>query len=260
MLEVAAAGLASRVLAAFVDVLAVWAVFTAVSTAGGQALAVFGEDNPVVVVFVVLSTFALLVVWPVAWETVTKGRSPGKLALGLRVMTVEGAPIRFRHALIRGLVGLLELTATLGTVALLSAVASRRFQRLGDHLAGTIVVRDRHARTTATPVRFQPDPAWALWSAQLDASRLSSEDYRLVRSYLLRARQLAPEQHARLGVRVLDRVSERLGLPPGSGAQAAEHWGPVPPLVAVAAAYQARFDGTGATGPPGATPSWSRTT
>ncbi len=246
VLEVAAAGLASRVLAALIDVVALWAVFSALTTAAAGASAVLGPDNVVVQVALIVGAFALLVAWPIAWEVATRGRSPGKLALGLRVMTIEGAPIRFRHALIRGLVGLLELNATLGTVALLSALASRRFRRLGDHLAGTVVVRDRHGGTPATATRFIPHPVWAQWSAQLDASRLTTDDYRLVRSYLLRAGQLAPEQRQGLGLRVLDRVGDRLGLAPGSAVRAVDGWGPVPALVAVAAAYQARFDGAAA--------------
>ncbi|HMJ77386.1 MAG TPA: RDD family protein, partial [Iamia sp.] len=86
-------------------------VFYAVATVAGllgAAVDPGASDAGAILAAVILAVglFVVLVVWPTAWEVATKGRSLGKLALGLRVVTVEGAPIRVRHALVRGLVGL----------------------------------------------------------------------------------------------------------------------------------------------------------
>jgi uncharacterized RDD family membrane protein YckC len=187
--------------------------------------------------------FFVLVVWPTAWEVATKGRSPGKMALGLRVVTVEGAPIRLRHALVRGLVGLVEIVLTFGIVAVAVALASQRFRRLGDHLAGTVVIRERGAGADAAqPRRFVPHPGWEPWAARLDTTRLTPDDYRLVRSFLLRAGHLPPAARNRLGSQILDRVLPRAGIDPGAAA-ALGAWSIEAPLVAIAAAYQKRFDG-----------------
>lgn len=244
-LDLDAAGLASRFLAALIDiclVLAViWAIFTVASLAAGVSEPVGGSEV-IVAVLGLLGLFFALVIWPVGWEVATKGQSPGKMAFGLRVVTIEGAPIRVRHAVVRSFVGLFEVLLTFGVVAVAVALGSRRFRRLGDHLAGTVVVRERGAGGQgALPRRFFPPPGWEAWTAHLDATRLTADDYRLVRSYLLRSASLPPEPRARLGHQILVRVLGRTGIDPAVMATLGT-WPLDAPLTAVAAAYQRRFD------------------
>ncbi|MGI8940225.1 MAG: RDD family protein [Iamia sp.] len=248
-LDLDAAGLASRFLAILIDVVimvfVLWALFAVAGLLGGL-LGVTGADSDTSAilgaVLILVGTFAVLIVWPIGWEVATKGRSPGKMALGLRVVTIEGAPIRVRHALVRGLVALVEILLTLGVVAVVVALGSRRFRRLGDHLAGTVVIRERGAGGQgAVPRRFQPLPGWESWSAHLDTSRLTADDYRLVRSFLLRSRSLPLETRTRLGSQILVRVLGRAGLDPAIMSTLGT-WSVDAPLLAVAAAYQRRFD------------------
>ena len=82
----------------------------------------------------------VLVGLPAIEETLTRGRSLGKLALGLRVVRDDGGPIRARHAAIRALVGAGELWLMLGLIAVIVALSSPRHKRLGDMLAGTYVI------------------------------------------------------------------------------------------------------------------------
>ena len=96
-----------------------------------------------------LSTFvACALVLPATVETATRGRSLGKLAAGLRVVRDDGGPIRFRQAFVRALIGLGELYALAGSIALIASLANRRGKRIGDMLAGTYVIRERTARTS----------------------------------------------------------------------------------------------------------------
>jgi uncharacterized RDD family membrane protein YckC len=245
-LDLDAAGLASRFLAAFLDVLAMYAVLWALVTVASliTTAASAGSDAGGVVAAVVtlVGSFAVLLVWPIAWEVGTKGRSLGKMALGLRVVTVEGAPIRLRHAMIRGLVAFFEIFLTFGVVAVCVALGSRRFRRLGDHLAGTFVLRERGAGAAkAYPRRFLPYPGWEEWASRLDTTRLTADDYRLVRSFLLRAPGLPEATRAELGGRILVRALGRAGID-AAAVPALTQWGVEPPLLAVAAAYQRRFD------------------
>lgn len=245
-LDLDSAGLASRFLAAVIDVGAIFAVLWAVFTVAGVFSTLTdgtGSGNEAVAaILLAVGTFAVLVVWPVAWEVATKGRSLGKMALGLRVVTVEGAPIKLRHAVVRSLVFLFEVILAFGVVAVAVALFSRRFRRLGDHLAGTVVVRERGAGGQgALPRRFHPPPGWEAWTAHLDAGRLTPDDYRLVRSFLLRSASLPVETRARLGGRILARVLHRTGIDPAV-AGGFGSWGVDAPLTAVAAAYQRRFD------------------
>lgn len=248
-LDLDTAGLASRFLAALLDVTAMFVLLYAVTTvaavlagAGSELSGGATEGSIAGVVIGLIGTFGILVVWPTAWEVATKGRSPGKMALGLRVVTVEGAPISLRHAAVRGCVGLVEIVVTAGVLAVCVALGSKRFRRLGDHLAGTVVVRERGAGTSlAFPRRFVPYPGWEGWAARLDATRLSDEDYRLVRSFLLRAGSLPQEARGRLGHQILARVLPLTGTDPAVAATLGT-WPVEAPLVSVAAAYQRRFD------------------
>jgi uncharacterized RDD family membrane protein YckC len=141
--------------------------------------------------------------YPIAFESLWRGRTLGKAALGLRVVTVEGAPIRFRHALIRGgadfvdLYGLGVLIVAPGIIGAIAIAASARNQRLGDMVAGTIVVRERVGATRTAPAVFTLPPGFEAYAATVDVSALDARDYQAVRSYLLRAPKLRPEaRHA----------------------------------------------------------------
>src|ERR1700679_2736218 len=86
-LDLEAAGLASRVLAELVDLFVLQVVFGAIATVDGLLAGTFGSDNALVVTLVIISSFLLLLAWPIAWEVGTHGRSLGKMAVGLRVVT-----------------------------------------------------------------------------------------------------------------------------------------------------------------------------
>ena len=97
--------------------------------------------------FVLPATFIVLWATRSSCETLWRGRTLGKAALGLRVVTVEGAPVRFRHAAIRATLGLVDFFAHVRRARCSrSLLLTRRSQRLGDLVAGTIVLRERTAR------------------------------------------------------------------------------------------------------------------
>jgi hypothetical protein len=167
-------------------------------------------------------------------ETLWRGRTLGKAALGLRVVTREGAPVRFRHAAIRTLLGTVDFALASGFFAVVFVLFSRDNQRLGDMVAGTLVLRERSAATQLAPVSFEPPPGLESYTATLDVTGMGAGEYQAVRSFLLRARQLAPASRASLAVQLATPLAARLRPPPPEG---------LPPegfLYAVAAAYQRR--------------------
>src|SRR5919112_957635 len=89
----------------------------------------------------VLTIALVFVVVPTTVETLTRGRSLGKVAAGIRIVRDDGGPVRFRHALIRALAGVGEIWLTLGAVALITSMLNDRGKRVGDLLAGTYAVR-----------------------------------------------------------------------------------------------------------------------
>src|SRR3546814_5251935 len=102
---------------------------------------------------------------PTTVETVTRGRSLGKRAVGGRIVRADGGAIGFRHAFLRALLGVLELWFTLGSLAALVGAFTPRAQRLGDLLAGTYSERTR-TRPLPAPAPGIP-PALAGWAQEI---------------------------------------------------------------------------------------------
>ena len=154
--------------------------------------------------------------------------------MGLRVVTREGAPERFRHAAIRAMLGLVEIYLLLGIPAVISIVVSRRDQRLGDLVAGTLVLRQRAGRRAAPPVAFGVPWNWEGYVQSLDVSPLTDEQYGVVRATLLRCGELRPAARWQVTTEVATLVAGRMRIPVPVE---------VPPemfLTCVATAYQRR--------------------
>ncbi|NQD89266.1 RDD family protein, partial [Paenarthrobacter sp. CM16] len=100
-------------------------------------------DEAAIRALILSSVVFSIVIVPVTVETLTRGRSLGKLATGLRIVRDDGGSIRFRHAVIRGLIGVLEIYLTFGGLAIGVALFNDRSKRLGDIVAGTYSLRQR---------------------------------------------------------------------------------------------------------------------
>ncbi|MGW8504644.1 RDD family protein [Streptomyces sp. CLCI03] len=170
---------------------------------------------------VAVATFLLFLVGvPIAVETLSHGRSLGKLACGLRVVRDDGGPIRFRHALVRGSMGVVELILTFGSIACIASLVSARGRRLGDVFAGTLVVRERVPGTRVMPV--PPPPPWLAGRfTGLDLSAVPDGLWLAIRQYLTRMDQLDPQVGAAMAVRLADDLVARTGAPPPAGVPAA---------------------------------------
>lgn len=235
-LELATATVGSRGVAAIVDLLVLGATVTALGLAVSQLAAGAGGALPdwIGVSILLVAALAVLLGYPAGFETLWRGRTPGKAAMGLRVVTREGGPIGFRHAIVRAIFGLVELLGTLGAVAVVTALISRRGQRLGDLAAGTVVLRERSAGGPARAIDFEPPAGLEAYVGSLDVGLVSPRDYQTVRTLLVRADQLTGEARRRLARRLADDLLGRV-RPPPPAATTAEAF-----LRCVAAAYQRR--------------------
>jgi uncharacterized RDD family membrane protein YckC len=247
-LEFRTANLGSRILAYLIDM----AVVTVGILAGLLAVALIGQATDVVVPDWVALTIVLVLLpgwwlgYFIAFETLWRGRTLGKAALGLRVVTREGAPVRFRHAAIRALLGLVDFALAGGFFAVVFILLTRDNQRLGDLVAGTLVLRERSGLAAPAPVDFAPPAGLEAYTATLDASRIGTEEYQAVRTFLLRAASLPPGPRSALALQLANPLAGRLRPPPPAGIS------PELYLRCVAAAYQQRqrlaAGGTGGSG------------
>jgi uncharacterized RDD family membrane protein YckC len=209
VLSVRVASMPARALALLIDLAVqgpVLVVATVLAVSGGSQV-----DSALAAALYILVTALVVLGYPVAFETATRGRSLGKMAMGLRVVSSDGGPERFRQALFRGLAGLIEIWATSGVLALVSSLVSSRGRRLGDVFAGTIVIGERGPKETPPPAM---PPALEMWARSLELSRLPDEVANAARHYLTRMYDLRPDIQHSMGLRIATQVAACVTPPP----------------------------------------------
>jgi uncharacterized RDD family membrane protein YckC len=164
------------------------------------------------------------IAYPTVAETLTNGRSVGKRAMGLRVVRVDGGPIRLRHALTRTLVGVavewpgLLFPPLTWAVALTTMIFSAQGRRLGDQAAGTFVIHER----SPAPWGWVPSmpPQLAGWAAELDLSGLDDQLALAARHYLARAGEIRQPQNGWFAQTLAREVAEKISQQPPPGTPA----------------------------------------
>ena len=234
-LDLETASIGSRFLALVIDVLVQGTVLFGVAFAFSR-IAEGGGGWPFAVAFYFL-VFGVIWGYPIAFETLWRGRTLGKAALGLRVVTKEGGQVRFRHAAVRAALGIIDFGFGAGAVAVISVLATADNQRLGDLAAGTLVLRERTGARRPVPAGFEPPPGLEAYADSLDVAALRQDDYGVARAFLLRAPSLPTQVRARLAAQVAEAVAGRVQPPPPAGVPAEAF------LVCVAAAYHRRSSG-----------------
>ncbi|NMR20788.1 RDD family protein [Cellulomonas fimi] len=207
------ASFASRALAALLDVLVVATVGFLIAL--GITVADVELSPAAGRAIVVASLVTVLVVLPTVVETLSRGRSLGKLAAGIRVVRDDGGPVRLRQALIRALTGFGELWLTFGSVALITSLLNDKGKRVGDVVAGTYAVRVRGAHRELPPVSMPYHLAG--WAHAADMRRLPDGLALAARQFLGRTDRLHPSSRVRLGTQLAADAGRFVAPPPPPG-------------------------------------------
>jgi uncharacterized RDD family membrane protein YckC len=229
--ELSHAGVGSRTVATLIDLAIEFVALTMLLTVT-VALSGSGDSAATAAISVVM-VVAVLAGYPIVTEWLTRGRTIGKLCMGLRVVRDDGGPIGFRQALVRGVAGLiLEKPGLLAPITTMIGFATMMFssaeKRVGDMMAGTFVLNERagvhHSvavRDFYVPYELQP------WAATLDLSRLDDRLALSVRQFVLRVPEMTPAGQVALGEQLRAAVLAVIAPPPPP-------WAPTPSvLVAV---------------------------
>lgn len=217
-IDVQPVGFFFRVLGALIDVavsvlVMVAFVFIRIWTAGTT-----GGDPALDRILYVVAAVVSFVVLPCTIEVVTRGRSLGKLAIGGRIVRLDGGATGFRHAFIRALVGVLEIYMTFGAIALLTGAFSTRSQRLGDLVAGTY---SQKVRTPALPVHApMMPPMLAEWASIADVARMPDRLARRISQFLQNAERLTPQARMQVAHELLGEASAYISPVPAAPAEA----------------------------------------
>lgn len=215
-LEVTLAGLGSRFVAFLIDSAIQWSVLLAVLLVGAVAVGSAEDGDAAGIAFgiaLLLAFFLLQFGYPVLFETLGSGRTPGKRWTGLRVVKVGGATVTFMPSAIRNILRLVDGMPGFYLVAVIAVLATERNQRLGDLAAGTVVVRERtggrrpkQPAWASASVRMQPSDEAALW----DASAVTAEEAATIRQFLERRTTLTADARSRLAIDLARRLRPKV--------------------------------------------------
>ena len=158
---------------------------------------------------VLVALFAAQWVYFVVFEAVY-GRSPGKIALGLRVLTTSGRPIGWRAAALRNLLRAADLLPIGYVVGLVSMALSSRFQRLGDLVAGTMVVVPEKA-AAATALELAPPAEPSELASLPEHVALDADERAAIELFLRRRHALGTAREHELASMIAAPIGMRLG-------------------------------------------------
>ena len=214
VLELRAASFAARALSTLIDVtthiLLLFLLFYLVGNTFGGFL-----DPALTRALVLASVVLMILVVPVTVETLTRGKSLGRLIMGLRIVRDDGGAVRFRQAFTRGILAVLEIYMLVGSLAFAVAVFNEKSKRLGDMLAGTYAMRER-VKAPPPPVVVMPAEL-APWAALADIGRLPDPLSRRAARFLAQAERMTPPARTALGTSLATEVSAFVSPPPPPG-------------------------------------------
>ncbi len=187
------------------------AVVSLMMTVGGGAISEFLQG--LMITGTVLGYMLLTLILHALW----RGQTIGKRVMGLRVVTVEGYPAGLLALTLRAIVLPIDVLVPLpipGVIGLASIALSERRQRLGDMVAGTVVVSEAQEPVARDPFPNETwlglEPKTMALSPGL-AARLDAEDLALLRDLLARE-PLEPAQKRELFIKTARHYAGRLEL------------------------------------------------
>ncbi len=207
------AGLASRGVAAIIDLLVKAAVVLAVLA----ILAGVDASSQAVAVAVTVTSFVVLFVYDVAFEVWGGGCTPGKRLSGLRVVTAGGHPVELAASGVRRLLWLIDAPVTVFIVGTVAILVTEHNQRLGDLAAGTVVVREELRSIDPIAAASAPSPVSIPSDAtSVDVTEISPTELAAVRDFLARRSSLPTDARIRVARRLAGALEPKVGgLPPG---------------------------------------------
>ena len=219
VLTYSVAGVGSRVLAGLTDLLicigTLFAVAVAVVMLGGRASLASNLTASWGTAVLILTQFVILWGYYVLFEGLMDGQTPGKRIHRLRVVREGGYSVTFGVSAVRNLVRMLDMQpGVLYLVGLASLFFTKRGRRLGDLVAGTIVVRE-DVRRVEEPAREKRDQAAGAPALQ---TALSEDEYVVLARFVERWSTLEPLRRAALSSQLAMRFADALpddGRPPG---------------------------------------------
>jgi uncharacterized RDD family membrane protein YckC len=213
------AGLGSRFLAAVIDgliqggatVLLILILIPAMAVR--ETIELFQSEivGGVFVAILLLLLGFLFFGYKLVLEAFWNGQTVGKRAVGIRVLKQNGLPVDFLQVLVRNLMRLVDYLPFYYLVGSVAVLASRKSQRLGDMVAGTVVVREKKATMPTLPQRLSVQAPYDLNVLREHVLRLSEADVEPARQFWERRMQLEQQARYRVAASIMQALVTRMG-------------------------------------------------
>ncbi|HVJ91605.1 MAG TPA: RDD family protein [Labilithrix sp.] len=209
------AGPARRAVAYVVDLLvcygtvAIVGLLILLAAMGGWQAEEIGASAKASLGLILIFLFAAQWLYFVVWEALL-GRSPGKMALGVRVVTTSGRPIGWRAAALRNLLRTADLLPTAYLAGVVSMALTSRFQRLGDLVARTMVIVPERAHR-AHAIELSPAAEPAELTGLPEHVPLDADERAAIELFLRRRHTLTTAREMELAAMLASPIGRRLG-------------------------------------------------
>jgi len=205
------AGIGTRATAAIYDYLIIAIAFVFVAIVGA-AIGISDGEGSWAIALLILFGFALNWGYFVFFEAAWDGQTPGKRQLGIRVVQDGGYSVSFGASAARNLARAIDILPGMYAVGILAAILSKTGKRLGDMLAGTIVVQERIVHiapvvSTGVGAAAQPAPLTAA---------LTDREYDVLERYIARRNSLDPDRRRAIAEQLIAQFTPHLGAFEGS--------------------------------------------
>ena len=223
-LEFSVAGIGSRLLAVAIDTMIQFAIYFLIITGfvllitrfanrGARVNAPAASENAAIWITAIIIFLLFCIYWGyfAAFEAFWKGRTPGKYFLKIRVIKDNGRSINVYEAIGRNLMRAIDALPTLYGVGLITMALSKRNQRLGDMLAGTIVVHERAPMATRAAWVTEVEQPTAASTAMLvpQLNQLDIRDLQLIEAFLHRREQLQGFGRLHAADQIVDHIQKK---------------------------------------------------
>ena len=207
------AGVGSRFMAVLLDTLIQTLLYLVLILAVGVAfdfrpIAVFKGYSNWVIAFYILISFCIYWGYYAAFEVLWRGQTPGKRWAGIRVIKDSGRPINAFEAVARNLMRIVDDFPGFGGVGVITMLLNSRNRRLGDYVAGTLVVHEASSRDSDL---FFNTPATSTFTFH-QAAGLTLQEVELMETFLARRLDIPSEVRQQNAARIAYMIATRLGI------------------------------------------------
>jgi uncharacterized RDD family membrane protein YckC len=210
-LELPVAGIGSRFLAVAIDTVLQVALMVgsvlalALGLREGRLFAAFRVLGPAVSI---LFTFCVYWGYFAFFEILWSGRTPGKRVAGIRVIDASGRPLGAYGAIARNVLRVIDFLPALYAAGVVVMMLNRQSRRIGDFVAGTVVVYDMLGDKTMPD--WQPGATAEVPRGSL--ARVSANELQLIETYLVRRADLDEHVRDQLADQIVRRIQQQAGI------------------------------------------------